>query len=70
MSLQPDDNQPDLRWDDDYYEGHQRGRAEYDSGFDLDDNPFDPHDQPITHGGWRDGWNEAKDRAFDEGSVW
>jgi len=62
------DRHPD--WDDDYDEGHQQGRAEYDDGFALDDNPYDPHEQPHTHRGWRNGWIEAKDRTLDEGSAW
>jgi hypothetical protein len=62
---------PDLTWTDDYYEGHRQGRtAYYDTCLDVEDNPFDPSEQPITHRGWRDGWIEAKDREFDEGSAW
>ena len=53
-------------WEDDYYEGRSRGRRAYDyEGADLDDNPFDPSEQPHTHRGWRDGWFEARDREDD-----
>ena len=62
---------PDLSWVDDYYEGRSRGRsAYYDTCLDVEDSPFDPSLQPLTHRGWRDGWIAAKDEAFDEGSAW
>ena len=62
---------PDLSWVDDYYEGRSRGRtAYYDTCLGIEDNPFDPSEQPLTHRGWRDGWIDAKDKAFDEGSAW
>lgn len=70
MKVHRHDIHPDLRWSDDFYEGHQQGRAEYDDGLALDDNPYDRREQPHTYRGWRDGWIAAKDRAFDEGSAW
>lgn len=60
-----------LAWVDSYDEGRARGRSAYeDTCLGVEDNPFDPVEQPLTHRGWRDGWIAAKDRAFDEGSAW
>ena len=56
----------DLSWIDDYYEGRSRGRSAYfDARLALDDNPFDPDEQPFTHRGWRDGWLQALHTDLD-----
>jgi len=59
----------DQSWIDDYYEGRARGRAAYfDAHLALEDNPFDPDAQPITHRGWRDGWIQAHHQDLDRRS--